>query len=237
MAEWQETLPVWAGAWAAVRGQASERYGSGVRTAPAGAGTPPEYILVWPGTDADRAAEAVRGHPGAVLTLVTAAPLTADSLTAAPVTAARMTGDPATGDRGTALDFAAAHGLAFSGQAVLLTARTDDLNTALDLPENAELARAPLELYDLVEISVFDHPVATGRIRVDGGLAVVGGLEAQASAAGMNLGAAVLAALADEAFIHGADTLYSVVGPEQAAGYAAAGWTVAAHLASLTGAG
>ena len=212
MADWQETLPRWAGAWAAVRGQTSAPYGSGIRTAPAGVGAPPEYILAWPGTDADRAAETVRQHPGAVLTLVS-------------------------GDSGTALDYAAAHGLALAGQAVLLTAPTDELNTVLELPENAELAQAPLELYDVVEISVFDHPVASGRVRIDGGLAVIGGMETQAPAAGESFEPAVLAALADEAFIHGADTLYTVVGPHQAAGYTGAGWTVAAHIASLTAAG
>jgi hypothetical protein len=209
MADWQDTLPLWAAAWAAVRGQSSAPEGSGVVTAAAGEDAPPEYILGWPGTDADRAAENIRQHPGAVLTLVTA-------------------------DSGDALSYAAAHGLAAVGQAVLLTAPTEDLNAAPDLPENAELAQAPLELYDLVEISVFDHPVASGRVRIEDGLAVIGSLQAEMPDAGEGFETAVLAALADEAYVHGADTLYTVVSPDQVADYAGSGWTAAAQVISLS---
>ncbi|WP_168709345.1 hypothetical protein [Arthrobacter sp. PAMC25564] len=208
MADWQDSLPLWAAAWAAVRGQTSAPEGSGVLTAAAGEHSHPEYILAWPGTDADRAAETVRQHPGAVLTLVS-------------------------GGSGDALGYAAARGLAPVGHAVLLTARTDELNAVPELPENAELAQAPLELYDLVEISVFDHPVASGRIRIEDGLAVIGGLQTHTAESGKSFEPAVLAALADEAYVHGADTLYTVLGPHQVADYTASGWTVAAHIISL----
>ncbi|MCX6500161.1 MAG: hypothetical protein NTU93_15410 [Arthrobacter sp.] len=208
MADWQDTLPLWAAAWAAVRGQSSAPEGTGVVTAAAGAHSQPEYILAWPGTGADRAAETVRQRPGAVLTLVTT-------------------------DAEAALSYAATLGLAPVGQAVLLTAPTEDLNAAPDLPENAELAQAPLELYDLVEISVFDHPVASGRVRIEDGLAVVGSLQAEAPEAGKGFEAAVLAALADEAYVHGADTLYTVVSQDQVAAYTASGWTAAAQVISF----
>jgi hypothetical protein len=207
MADWQDTLPLWAAAWAAVRGQTSASEGSGVLTA-AGAAAPPEYILGWPGPEADGAAETVRQRPGAVLALVTA-------------------------DSGAALSFAAARGLAPVGQAVLLTASTEDLNTAPALPENADLARAPLELYDLVEISVFDHPVASGRVRIEDGLAVIGSLQTEAPESTKGFEAAVLAALADEAYVHGADILYMVVSPDQVAAYTGSGWTAAAQIISL----
>jgi hypothetical protein len=182
MADWQDTLPLWAAAWAAVRGQSSAPEGSGVVTA--GAHSDPEYILAWPGTDADRAAETVRQRPGAVLTLVTT-------------------------DSGAALGYAATLGLAPVGEAVLLTAPTEDLNAAPAMPENTELAQAPLELYDLVEISVFDHPVASGRVSIEDSLAVIGSLQAEVTETGKGFEAAVLAALADEAyarrghFVHG----------------------------------
>ena len=208
MADWQDTLPLWAGAWAAVRGQSSVPEGSGVVTAQTGEHAHPEYILAWPGSDADGAADAVSQQPGAVLTLVTA--------------------DPAA-----AAGYAAARGLASVDIAVLLTAPTNELNTRLDLPENAELAQAPLELYDLVEISVFDHPVASGRIRIEDGLAFIGGVQTDTPESGGSFEAAVLAALADEAYVHGADTLYTVLGPGPVAAYTASGWTVAAHVISL----
>jgi len=209
MAEWQDSLPLWAAGWAAVRGQTSAPEGSGVRTAPAGEHAHPEYILAWPGRDAERAAETVRQHPGSTLTLVF-------------------------GEAGEALDYAAAaRGLAPVARAVLLAAPTDQLNAAPLLPENAELAQAPLELYDLVEISVFDHPVASGRVRIEEGLAVIGGLQTQTPDSGKGLKQAVLAALADEAYVHGADILYTVVGPDEVEAYIASGWTAAAHIVSL----
>jgi hypothetical protein len=208
MADWQDTLPLWAAAWAAVRGQSSTPEGSGVVTAADGEDAPPEYIVAWPGTDADRAAERVRQHPGAVLTLVTS-------------------------DSGDVLSYAAARGLAPVGQAVLLTAPTEELNGAPDLPENAELAQAPLELYDLVEISVFDHPVASGRVRIEDGLAVIGSLQTEAPESAKGFEAAVLAALADEAYVHGADILYTVVSPDRVADHTGSGWTAAAQIISL----
>jgi hypothetical protein len=209
MAHWQDTLPLWAGAWAAVRGQSSAPDGSGVVTIPAGEQARPEHVQAWPGTDADRAAETVRQHPGAVLTLVT-------------------------GGAGDAQSYAAARGLVPVGRAVLLTAPTDEVNAVPALPENADLAQAPLELYDLVEISIFDHPVASGRVRIEDGLAVIGALESHPPESVPGLEPAVLAALADEAFVHGADTLYTVVGPDRVADYTGSGWTVAAHVASFS---
>jgi hypothetical protein len=119
-------------------------------------------------------------------------------------------------------------------QAVLLTAPTAELDAVPELPEGAELAQAPLELYDLVEVSVFDHPVASGRVRIEDGIAVLGGLESQTPGAGKGFERAVLAALVDEAFVHGADTLYTILLPGQVANYTADGWTVAAHLTRFT---
>jgi hypothetical protein len=208
MADWQDTLPLWASAWAAVRGQTSAPEGSGVVIAPVGEHAPREYIYSWPGPDADRAAEILRQHPGAVLTLVT-------------------------GEPWDALSYAAAHDLTPVGHAALLTAPTEELNAAPDMPENAELAQAPMELYDVVEISVFDHPVASGRIRIQDGLAVIGSLQTDSPESGKGFKSAVLAALADEAYVHGADIIYTVLDPHEVELYAASGWAVAAYIVSL----
>ncbi|UUL76355.1 hypothetical protein NG819_00065 [Pseudarthrobacter sp. Fe7] len=41
------------------------------------------------------------------------------------------------------------------------------------LPENSQVALAPMETFDAVEITVFDHPVAKGRIQVRDDFAAV----------------------------------------------------------------
>jgi len=210
MAHWQDTVPFWATAWAAVRDQRATADGAGAVIGPAGDPGHREYIFAWPGPDADRAAENLRQHPGAVLTLVYGG----------------------SGDE--VLEYAAGRGLAPVEHAVLLTAPTDELNTAPALPENAELAQAPLELYDLVEISLFDHPVASGRVRVEEDLAVIGALAAEEPASGQAFEPAVVAALADEAFVHGADVLYTIVDRQQLARYTASGWTAAARIVRLS---
>lgn len=112
---------------------------------------------------------------------------------------------------------------------VLLTAATDDMNASPKLPPNVETAEAPMETYDLVEISLFDKPVLSGRIAMEDDVAFVGGFETYApEGAGMEHVATHL--LAEEAFVHGADTLFTVVAPEVVADFEAAGWSVAAHV-------
>lgn len=212
MADWLDSFPLWAAAWAAVRGQSSAPHGAGIVTGPDGDHAHPEYVLPFPGDDADAAAEAVGRQPGAVLSLASA-------------------------DPEAALAFAANRGLVPVDQRLLLTAPTDQLNEAQKLPPDLDLAQAPLELYDLVEISVFDHPVASGRVKVEDGLAVIGGLQTQTPESGKSFRPAVLAALADEAYVHGADDLYTVVGPDEAAEYTVGAWTVAAHIVSLGASG
>lgn len=207
MAEWQDALRGWAAGWLAVQGRTSAVEGSGVVAVP-DVGSRAEYILAWPGTGVDDVVAMVLKQPGAVLTLATTEP-------------------------GKAQEYAGARGLAVIGEAALLAARTDDLDTMPTLPEDAQLAGAPLDLYDVVEISVFDHPVASGRISVQEGLAVIGGVRTQSPDDADHLEAAVVAALADEAGVHGAGTLYAVLDPQHVAGYTASGWTAAAVLLSF----
>lgn len=182
MADWQDSLPRWAAGWTAVRGRLSAAEGSGVTALPDGEHPQAEYILAWPGNDVDAAAAALLKQPGAILTL-------------------------ATSDPEAARDYAAGRGLAAVGAASRPTARTEDLDVAPALPEDAQLAEAPLEFYDVVEISPFDHPVAGSRISIQEDPAVVGGVRAQGPDDAGRLAAAVLAGLADEAGAHGAGTL------------------------------
>lgn len=208
MVDWQDALPRWAAGWAAVRGGTSAPEGNGVTALPDGEHPQAEYILAWPGNDVDAAAAAVLKQPGAILTL-------------------------ATSDPEAARNYAASRGLAAVRVASLLTARTEDLDAPPALPEDAQLAEAPLEFYDVVEISLFDHPVAGGRISVQQDLAVVGGIRAQSPDDPGGLAAAVLAGLADDAAVHGAGTLYTILDPDETASYTASGWTAAADILSF----
>ncbi|MGA7205165.1 MAG: hypothetical protein WBX27_11100 [Specibacter sp.] len=172
------------------------------------AGDPAEVLLAWPGPDADAPAPAT----GAVVHLVTA--------------------DPA-GARA----FAASYGLTETAALVLLTAQTDDLDLVPKLPADAFIAEAPMENYDAVEVALFDRPVASGRIRLEDGLAVLAGLSVDDGHDEL-LGTfehAMVAELGEEAFLHGADTLFLVADTAQGARFAAVeGWTKAADILSFT---
>lgn len=114
---------------------------------------------------------------------------------------------------------------------VLLTSATDDMSAAPKMPPNAETAEAPMETYDLVEISLFDRPVLSGRIALSGEVGFVGGFETYAPE-GEGFEHLATPLLAEEAFVHGADTLFTVVAPEAVSGFEAAGWKVAGHVIS-----
>lgn len=203
MSGWRETLQDWATAWAAVRDRGATADAAGVRIVEEHEST--EYILAWPGDDADRVVQDARSQPGSLVTLVA---------------------DPSEG----ILDHAAPRGLVPVKRAVLLTAATSVLETASALPENGGLEEAPLELYDMVEATEFGRPVASGRVRVENGVAVIGSLKTHHPDTSPAFGQAVLAALVEEAYVHGADTLYTVVSERQVRGYIDTGWAIAAHV-------
>ena len=176
-----------------------------VETAAAGAvltvGT--QQVVLWPG---DGAAEAVSS--GSELVLVT--------------------NDPAG-----ATAFAQSQGLRATTSSVLLSAVTEDLDLVPDLPPDAYLAEAPMENYDLVEVALFDRPVARGRLSLGDGLAVMASLVVD-DGHDEHVAAfeqAMVAGLGEEAFTHGADTLYLIAGQEQAERFAAVeGWRKVADI-------
>ena len=188
MTHWQETLELWAPAWAAIR-------------EPGGAAT--EQVLAWP--------VASGGVWAPVVHLVTE-------------------------DAAAARHFAATASWAETGAAILLSAATDDLDLVPRLPPDTNLAQVPLDDYDAVEVAVFDRPVAGGRVKVGDGLAVLGGLHVDLEDPAMvvALEAVMLASLGEEAFLHGADTLYLVAGSAQAARVAPLGWGQVAQILSFT---
>lgn len=195
----------WVPAWADLQGRSAEPAGAGF-ILDAAPGTPAEgaeYVAGWQGPDWEELAGTAVGRPGALLTLVVAA-------AAAPVPSPP--------------------GFSPAAERILLNAPTAQLNTGIDLPENSQVALAPMDSYDAVEITVFDHPVARGRIQVRDEAAAVTILEVPEGPEKEVFARALFAAMAEEAFLHGAANLHMVVEPDAAAGFQASGWTTAGRL-------
>lgn len=165
-----------------------------------------EYVAGWPGPAPEELATRSTGGAGARLTLVRAEAWGMD--------------DP--------------DGLTRVSERVLLMAPTAELNTAVQLPENSQVALAPMETYDAVEITVFDRPVARGRIQVRDDFAAVAIMELPEGPEQGPFEQGLFAAMAEEAFLHGAEYLHMVVEPDVAERYEASGWTVAGRLLSFT---
>lgn len=167
-----------------------------------GAGT--EFVTSLPGPDAAQLVAGQSGEGVVRLTLVSA-------------------------DAGTAAG-PAPSGFSTAGEGVLLMAPTAELNVDAGLPETSQVAQAPMETYDAVEITVFDRPVAKGRIQVRDDFAVVAITELPDGPERGDFERALFAAMAEEAFLHGAEYLHMVVQPSDAARYEGSGWTAAARL-------
>lgn len=136
-----------------------------------------------------------------------------------------------------AAQFGQSQGLRETNRAVLLRAETENLDLVPHLPADANLADAPLENYDLVEVALFDRPVASGRLRLTGSVAVVSTLEVDDEQEDLRhtFELAMMAELGEEAFTHGADTLYLVAGVEQAERFAGVdGWSKIAEIVSFS---
>ncbi|MEV4989617.1 hypothetical protein [Pseudarthrobacter sp. LMD1-1-1.1] len=147
----QHGLPAigWVPAWADLQERGADPIGAGF-VVEAGMGQDPagkEYVAGWPEPDAEKLAGQAAGEPGVRLTLLCADAGAAEGL--------------------------APGGLAPVAEQVLLMAPTAGLDAAVELPENSQVALAPMETYDAVEITVFDHPVAKGRIQVRDAFAAV----------------------------------------------------------------
>jgi hypothetical protein len=124
-------------------------------------------------------------------------------------------------------------GLTPVGEHVLLTATTAEIAAAHSLPENAQVASAPMEDYDVAEISVFDHPVCGGRISVGENAAVIGNLRFETPQDRDAYEPVLLATLAEEAYLHGAHTLILIVEPDEADRFLGSGWTAGGRVLSF----
>ncbi|MDQ0259953.1 hypothetical protein [Sinomonas atrocyanea] len=118
--------------------------------------------------------------------------------------------------------------------ATVLAIATGDVAQPPKLPEGGGLSEAPLGEYDAVELTVWGRPAAKGLIAFGDGVAAVGGFEFAADDADGRLGAAVVSALAEEAFLEGAEWLVTLVSgdPAEVPAYLAEGWREAAKVSA-----
>lgn len=120
---------------------------------------------------------------------------------------------------------------------VLLAAATDDVEQNATLPETATLFDAPLDDYDVVEITHFDAPVARGRIRFGAGFALLGEPVITASDDAETFRHAMIATLAASATRQGLAWLFMVASADNSAGtrtQRGAGWSNATLITTYT---
>ncbi|MDQ4500921.1 hypothetical protein [Sinomonas sp. ASV322] len=117
-----------------------------------------------------------------------------------------------------------------SGEAVVFAIRTSDVDPSPVLPEGADVIEAPLGEYDVVELTLFGRPAAKARIAYGDGIAAVGRFEFQQGQLPEQLAPGLLAALAQEAFAEGAETLYTVAEGTEQPPYLGPGWSEAGRL-------
>ncbi|GAA4366808.1 hypothetical protein [Paeniglutamicibacter cryotolerans] len=119
----------------------------------------------------------------------------------------------------------------------LLAARTEDVAQVAKLPETATLFEAPLDDYDVVEITDFDHSVARARIVFGEGHALLSEPQVSDRVDPSTYVDAALANLAAAAARHGYGLLFMVVPTKADTGRAILrpeGWSQATPLLTLT---
>lgn len=119
-----------------------------------------------------------------------------------------------------------------NADATVLAIATGDVPQPPRLPEGGGISEAPLGEYDVVELTIWGRPAAQGRIAFGDGIAAIGGFGFAADDADGRLGAAVVSALAEEAFLEGAEWLVTIVEGDsaQTPAFLAEGWAEAGKL-------
>lgn len=126
------------------------------------------------------------------------------------------------------------HDGAGTADATLLAIATGDIPQPPKLPEGGGLAEAPLGDYDAVELTIWGRPAAKGLVSFGDRVAAIGGFEFTADDADGSLGAAVVSALAEEAFLEGAEWLVTIVDGDPASipAYLEQGWAETAKVSA-----
>jgi hypothetical protein len=112
-----------------------------------------------------------------------------------------------------------------SEPAALVVAAPEEVNRQPAMPSEYSISEAPMEEYDIVELSEFDRPLARGRVAFGDGFAVLGPvLPVKEAQVAPEHEAMVLAAAAEQAYIEGAETLYAPVPEDAVQRYERLGW-------------
>lgn len=128
-------------------------------------------------------------------------------------------------------------GWSLTDHQVLLAAATDDVEQVASLPETATLFDAPLEEYDVLEITDFDAPVARGRIRFGDGFALLSEPMVTATENAGIFRHAIVANLAASATRQGLAWIFMIASADTASGIRSqrgAGWSNATLLTTYT---
>ena len=114
----------------------------------------------------------------------------------------------------------------------LLAAPVEDLDRGLELPGDAGLFDAPMGDHSRFEVDEWGHPVAHSTLSVRGGVAFFGPLVATDTAQRepREVFAPLVSAMANEAYLAGAERAYTVVPEEDVEAREAQGWVRAAVL-------
>lgn len=131
----------------------------------------------------------------------------------------------------------AAAGWHLTERQVLLAATADDVEQSVTLPDTATLFDAPLDDYDVLEITDFDEPVARGRIRFGDGFALLSDPVITATKNTEIFRHAILANLAASATRQGLAWLLMVTPADNTAGtrtQRGPGWSNATLITSYT---
>ncbi|WP_313813893.1 hypothetical protein [Glutamicibacter sp.] len=111
----------------------------------------------------------------------------------------------------------------------LLAGRPDDVEQVVKLPDTSALFEAPMDDYDVVEVTDFDRPVARGRMHYGSTFGLLSDPDLYAPSNPDVARRAVLANFAGAAFGHGLPWLLLVATSENAANLAE-GWSKATDL-------
>ena len=115
---------------------------------------------------------------------------------------------------------------------VLLAGRPDDVEQVVKLPDTSALFEAPMDDYDVVEVTDFDRPVARGRMHFGPNYALLSDPDLFSPSDPDTARRAVLANFAGSAFQHGLPWLL-LVASEDNARELAEGWSRATRISVM----
>lgn len=116
---------------------------------------------------------------------------------------------------------------------VLLAGKPEDVEQVVKLPDTSTIFEAPMDNYDVVEVTDFDRPVARGRMHLGANFALLSDPDLYSPSQPDLARRAVLANFAGSAFQHGMSWML-LVAEEQHANPLAPGWSKATQISVMS---